>query len=110
MEEIKVKQTDEVVYKEVLPNGLTVFMYPSDICNSFNLSLTTKFGAVHTKFKYKDEDTIYTVPNGLAHFLEHITFHLDGKEATDLFKPYGAYINAFTSYNMFIRNIIQKIL
>ena len=99
MEEIKVSQTNEVIYKEVLPNGLTILMYPSDICNGFNLSLTTKFGSIHTKFKYKDEDTIYTVPNGLAHFLEHITFHLNGKEASELFEPYGAYINASTSYN-----------
>lgn len=99
MEEIRVNQTNEIIYKEVLSNGLSVYLYPNKNVKNFNLSLTTKFGAKDTKFKFAGEEEYREIPNGLAHFLEHITFHLDGQEASDLFTPYGAYINAFTNFN-----------
>ena len=98
MEEIRVNQTNEIIYKEVLSNGLSVYLYPNKNVKNFYLSLTTKFGAKDTKFRFAGEEEYREIPNGLAHFLEHITFHLDGKEANDLFSPYGAYINAFTNF------------
>ena len=99
MEEIRVNQINEIIYKEVLSNGLSVYLYPNKNVKNFYLSLTTKFGAKDTKFRFAGEDEYREIPNGLAHFLEHITFHLDGQEASDLFTPYGAYINAFTNFN-----------
>jgi predicted Zn-dependent peptidase len=98
MEEIKVKETNEVIYHEVLSNGLDIYLYPNKNVKNFFLSLGTKYGSTSTKFKRKDESDYHITPNGVAHFLEHITFHLDGKDADELFAPYGAYINAFTSY------------
>lgn len=98
MEEIRVNQTDEIIYKEVLPNGLSIYLYPNKNVEDFFISLCVRFGNKDTKFKFKDSDEYVEIPNGLAHFLEHITFHLDGIDAKDLFKPYGSYINASTSY------------
>ena len=97
MEEIKVNETNEKVYHEVLDNGLDIYFHPNSNSKNFHITLGTKYGATYTTFKKKDEDEYHHTPNGVAHFLEHITFHLDGKEASDLFTPYGAYINAFTS-------------
>ena len=99
MEEIKVKETNEVIYHEVLDNGLDIYFHPNNNSKNFYMALGTKYGATYTTFKRKDEKEYHHTPNGVAHFLEHITFHLDGKEATELFTPYGAYINAFTSHN-----------
>ncbi len=98
METIVIKGVNEKVYHEVLPNGLNIYFYPNTKVNKFYITLKTRYGSKQTEFKRKDEKEYHKIPNGVAHFLEHITFHLDGKEADDLFAPYGAYINAFTSY------------
>lgn len=98
MEEIKFSRTNEIIYKDVLSNGLSIYYYPNKNVKNFFISLVTKFGSIDTKFKLKGEEEYREIPNGLAHFLEHITLHLDGMEANDLFKSYGAYINAFTSF------------
>ena len=97
METIEINQTSEKIYKDVLAKGLTVYFYPNKNVNSYYLSLFTKFGGKYNKFKFKGEDEICEIPFGLAHFLEHLSFHMDGEEVSDLFAPYGATINAFTS-------------
>ena len=98
MDSIKLKGIDETIYHEVLPCGLNIYMYPNNKVKNFSLSLMTKYGSTFTEFKRKDETEYHKTPNGVAHFLEHLTFHLDGKDADELFAPYGAYINAYTSY------------
>ena len=98
MKEIKIKDSNEIIYYEKLPCGLDIYMYPSKNVKNFNIELMTKYGAKMTEFKRKDEKEYHKTPNGVAHFLEHITFHLDGIDADELFSPYGAYINAFTNY------------
>ena len=99
MEQIKIADSNEIIYKEKLDNGLEIYFYPNNNVKSFFLSLTTKYGSRQTCFKRGDEDTYHQIPNGVAHFLEHISFHLDGMEADDLFVQYGANINAFTSFD-----------
>ena len=98
MEELSLKNTKEKIYKEVLDNGLKIYLYPNKNSKTFYLSLSTKYGSNYTRFKYKNDKEYKETPNGVAHFLEHITFHLDGKDADELFAPYGAYINAFTNH------------
>ena len=97
METIEINQTSETIYKEITKDGLTVYMYPSNKVNSFDLSLYTPFGGKYNKFKLENEKDFCEIPFGLAHFLEHLSFHMDGEEVSDLFAPYGATINAFTS-------------
>ena len=99
METIEIKQINETIYKEITKDGLTVYMYPSNKVNSFDLSLYTPFGGKYNKFKLENEKDFCEIPFGLAHFLEHLSFHMDGQEVNELFAPYGAYINAFTSYD-----------
>ena len=97
METIEINQTTEKIYKDVLSNGLTVYFYPNKNVNSYFLSLFTPFGGKNNKFRFKGEEEVCEIPFGLAHFLEHLSFHLDGVEASELFAPYGASINAMTS-------------
>ena len=98
MREIDVQETNEKIYQEKLSNGLDVYMYPTNK-EGFELYLTTRYGGKHLEFKLKNEKEYHKIPYGVAHFLEHITFHMDGYDIDSLFAPYGADINAFTSFD-----------
>lgn len=97
MNEIKIKNVNEVIYEHTLKNGLRIFIWKYDKVNDISLSLTVKYGSIHTKFKVKNK-TI-KVPNGLAHFLEHIKFNEKGGSAHDYFYKIGSYTNAYTTYD-----------
>ena len=49
-------------------------------CNSFFASLNVKYGSIDTEFKIKGNKKTHKVPNGIAHFLEHKMFAMDGDE------------------------------
>ena len=59
----------------------------------------TRFGSVDTCFKRSDEADYTTVPDGIAHFLEHKLFESEEKDAFERFNRTGASANAFTSYD-----------
>ncbi|MDE6284466.1 MAG: insulinase family protein [Bacilli bacterium] len=62
------------------------------------MTLTAKYGSIHTDFKVGSKK--YKVPNGLAHFLEHIKFN-ESEDVTshDFFYKSGGDVNAFTTFN-----------
>lgn len=100
MKKIVYSGIDEAVYYEKMPNGLEVFMYPSDKAKSFYLSYNVRFGSVDTEFKSGRDKKYAKVPNGTAHFLEHQMFQEDdGKTAFERFTALGSSVNAFTTYN-----------
>ena len=99
MEQIKIKGIDEVVYHEVLDNGLPVYMLVNKHVNSFYITLSVKYGSIHTEFK-NNRGEEYKVHDGVAHFLEHVNFNeKDGYTAHDYFKKIGSSINAFTTFD-----------
>ena len=59
----------------------------------------TRFGSVDTCFKRSDETDYTTVPDGIAHFLEHKLFESEEKDAFERFQQTGASANAFTSFD-----------
>ena len=59
----------EIVYKEVLDNGLTVYLYPTNKSKNFYITVSTHFGA--EVMSYKKNNKVYDVTKGSAHFLEH---------------------------------------
>ena len=90
---------DETVWRETLPNGLSlcVIKRPGFVrkCAYF----VTDFGSIHTKFSINGETV--TTPAGVAHYLEHKMFDMpDGRDVTEEFAALGANVNAFTSYDM----------
>ena len=98
MKKITVKGPNETIYEHITKNGLTVFLWPNKINNEVSLTLTVKYGSIHTKFKVNG--SIIEVPNGTAHFLEHIKFNeKDGHTAHDYFYGQGSYVNAYTTYD-----------
>lgn len=98
MKEIKYNNLDEIIYYDKCNNGLDVYMLVNPRVNNYYITLNVLYGSVHTSFKVKGKE--YNVPNGIAHFLEHITFNeKDGKTAYDYYSKMGSSINAFTTFD-----------
>ena len=99
METIEIKGLKEKVYYEKLPSGLDVYLWENEKSSSFFVSLNVKYGSIHTDFKLEGDKKNYSLPNGIAHFLEHLNFNLKGGgSAYDLFDKLGTDINAFTTF------------
>lgn len=92
-----VKMADPVVRK-VLANGLTVQLLPIANFHKTYAILTTNFGSVDRKYKLSPNDEWQTIPDGIAHFLEHKLFEKENYDAFDLFGEHGADANAFTGF------------
>ena len=92
-------ELDEKLYREVLPNGLTVAVVPRRGFARSIAYFVTNFGSIHTDFRLEGEE--YRAPAGVAHYLEHKLFDLPGgRDVTAEFAALGATVNAFTSYDM----------
>lgn len=99
MQEIEIKGLDEKIYYEELDNGLPVYMWVNDHVNSFYITLSVKYGSIHTEFKKDKNSKVIKVPSGIAHFMEHIKFNeKNGKTANDFYDKLGSDINAFTTF------------
>lgn len=89
----------ERYYKAVHPSGLTVLVYPKKLSTAY-VMFTTRYGSLQRTFRLAGEQ-FCTVPDGVAHFLEHKLFEEeDGGDAFAKFAPLGASANAFTSHEM----------
>ncbi|CAM5185276.1 putative Zn-dependent peptidase OS=Ureibacillus acetophenoni OX=614649 GN=SAMN05877842_104200 PE=4 SV=1 [Ureibacillus acetophenoni] len=62
------------------------------------MTFTTKYGSVDRTFKPLGEDEMITVPDGIAHFLEHKMFEKEHGDVFQQFSEYGASANAFTTF------------
>lgn len=90
---------DETVYESQMDNGLKVFIIPKPGFQKTFVTYTTQFGSLDSRFKPLGSDKFVTVPDGVAHFLEHKLFE---KEEGDLFTEFAednAQVNAFTSFD-----------
>jgi predicted Zn-dependent peptidase len=59
----------------------------------------TKYGSVNNKFKTADDPDYITVPDGIAHYLEHKLFENEDCDAFERFAKTGASANAYTSFD-----------
>lgn len=80
-------------------SGCTIYLYPMGEFSSAYAILGTKYGSVDTTFKTKYDDDYITVPEGIAHYLEHKLFENDECDAFELYAKTGANANAFTSFD-----------
>ena len=97
MEILKYKGIDEEIYYDELSNGLKVYLLNNKDATSTYMTLYTKYGSMDTEFKV--DGVLKKVPNGIAHFLEHVNFNMDDNlTASDCFLKLGSDINAFTTF------------
>lgn len=81
-------------------SGLKIYVFPKDLTSSYCL-IATRFGSVDNTFKVGDENEYVTVPDGVAHFLEHKLFeNEDGEDTFVKFARTGADANAYTSFRV----------
>ncbi|WP_214847910.1 pitrilysin family protein [Exiguobacterium sp. s193] len=97
MEQLTYHDTDETVFFEQLDNGLSVYLLQKKGYEKTYATFTTRYGSIDNRFK-KDGDWI-TVPDGIAHFLEHKMFESEQGDVFQEFGRLGASANAFTSFS-----------
>ena len=79
-------------------SGLPIYVFPKEMTGTYAL-FATKYGSMDTTFAIGNGKPI-TVPDGIAHFLEHKLFEApDGSDAFSRFSAIGADSNAYTDYN-----------
>ncbi len=89
----------EQCYREKLDNGLSLVVVPKKDFNRSLAFLSVNYGGADRRYKLNGQwiDT----PSGVAHFLEHKAFELEGGEdAMTAMTKRGANVNAFTSSEM----------
>ena len=99
MNKIEYPRLGESIHKTVLSNGLTVEVVPRPGFTKKLAYFVTDFGSIHTTFELEGQQ--YTVPAGVAHFLEHKMFDMPGgRDITAELASLGAGVNAFTSFDI----------
>lgn len=97
MEKIYFETLKETLFHEKMDNGLEVYVLPKLGFEKTYGLFSTKFGAIDTTFVPLEGEQMIKVEDGIAHFLEHKMFDMDGTDASDEFAKLGASTNAFTS-------------
>ena len=92
-------QIDEQVYESTLDNGLQLFIIPKRGFQKTYVTYTTRFGSLDSRFKPHGSDEYVTVPDGVAHFLEHKLFEKEDEDLFTQFAEDNAQVNAFTSFD-----------
>ncbi|MFD2628450.1 EF-P 5-aminopentanol modification-associated protein YfmH [Oceanobacillus kapialis] len=88
----------ETLYSKKLDNGLTVFLLPrQEMAKTYGL-FTTNYGSIDLTFTPIGEREQVTVPEGVAHFLEHKLFEKEDRDVFADFSKQGASPNAYTSF------------
>lgn len=82
----------------VHPTGVKVYLMRKKGYNSNYAVFGTAYGSVDTCFS-KDGGEKISVPEGIAHFLEHKLFESEENDAFELFSKTGASANAYTSFD-----------
>ena len=78
-------------------SGLDVYVIPKQLGTYYAL-FATKYGSIDRTFKRSNDKDFITVPDGIAHFLEHKLFeNEDGVDTFARYAQFGACANAYTS-------------
>ena len=97
IEEIKSVRTAEKYYKINHPSGLTIYVYPKEGYSTAYAIFGTRNGSINPSFSVDDGEKI-TVPDGIAHYLEHKLFESEDGDAFVRYAETGANANAYTSF------------
>jgi secreted Zn-dependent insulinase-like peptidase len=94
---INIEKIKETVKYLKLENGLDVYIYDNKELVEYSANYVTFFGS--NDLEYTDGTQDIRLPDGIAHFLEHVMFAMDGYDAFNEFSTNLASANAYTSYN-----------
>ena len=98
MEKLVYEGLDETLYRDTLENGLRILISEKPGFSGKCAYFVTDYGAMDREFTLDGKKM--TAPAGVAHYLEHKMFDMPEGDITGAFAALGAYVNAFTSYDM----------
>ena len=90
---------DEKYIRIKHPSGCTICLYPMKEYSSAYAMFGTNYGSMDNVFKTDEDKDFITVPDGIAHYLEHKLFESEECDAFSQFATTGANANAFTSFD-----------
>ncbi len=82
-------------------SGLDILLWKKEGFSTVEALFGTKYGSINNTFKTDETGGFVTVPDGIAHYLEHKLFESD--DNSNVFEQYaktGAAANAFTSTDL----------
>lgn len=92
---------DEEMQYAVHKSGLRVYVFPKKGFSKYYAIYGTDYGSLNRTFTVPGEDKDITIPDGIAHYLEHKMFEEeDGSDAFEKFALTGASSNAYTSFDL----------
>ena len=98
MQIIENDKIKEKVFIKKLENGLTIMFIPKKGVQKKYIIWGVNYGSVDNHFKINNEEV--TVPDGIAHYLEHKMFEQrNGKNSLDVLTSIGVDANAYTTNN-----------
>lgn len=92
------KNVGETVFSKKLANGLSVYLLPKREMSKTYSIFSTNYGSIDQTFVPVGKKDPITVPEGIAHFLEHKLFEKEDRDVFADFGKQGASANAFTSF------------
>jgi predicted Zn-dependent peptidase len=97
MQIIENNKIQEKVYIEKLSNGLKVIVIPKKTQKKY-IIWGVNYGSIDHKFTVDDKEI--TVPDGIAHYMEHKMFEQEnGTNSLDVLSSMGVNANAYTTNN-----------
>ena len=79
-------------------SGLPIYVFPKPFATTYAI-LAARYGSADVCFSCEGDRDFVTVPDGVAHFLEHKLFdNPDGSDAMARLSALGADANAYTDY------------
>lgn len=99
VKEIVSERLGEKYYEIEHSSGLKIYVYPKENYSSSYVIFGTKYGSIDTQFKLGGEKEFTSVPEGIAHFLEHKLFESEELDAFERYAKTGASANAYTTFD-----------
>ena len=98
MQIIENKILKEKVYIEKLETGLTIMCIPKENTRKKYAIFSVEYGSNDNEFIIDGENEKTTIPDGVAHFLEHKLFEQEnGTNSLDVLSSLGVEANAYTT-------------
>lgn len=97
--EIKNELLNDSYFEIDHKSGFKIFVYPKENYSSAYAVFGTKYGSIDTCFRVDGNEEFTTVPEGIAHFLEHKLFESEELDAFARYAKTGAGANAYTSFD-----------
>ena len=97
IKEVKSERAGDSYFQIKHSSGLNIYVYPKEGYRSAYAIIGAKYGSVNTCFSCDGGEKI-TVPDGIAHYLEHKLFESAEGDAFTRYAETGASANAYTSF------------